>query len=1121
MNSSLPKKSFFSSSFQNASNLAILEEGINILLFIIYIIPDMNPRMGRNDLNSYKKNSGINLPISPPISKSSFREKLFEKATKIHIKNEEKEIICQKNINLETRLEKSSNMAKSLKSSIYLDEEFKKNKKFLKSPTQSPKPQNKKNKSPPFEKKKKTLFEVLSNFYITKKFISNLRSISSYRTPKFLSKIHFSLINDRIFFFEIWSREKKNEEKILEKNSDQSRVNRIISFFKMSMSNGNKIVFNLFEKIPVFDFNSKTIFLWNLIHIFLILVLLFAIPIEICFSGEVQKGMKYFVQIFYFACCFFTLDILINCNVSIYQKGKLITQRKKIAIYYFQNLFIKDILSLFCIFWHVVKDYNGKELGFYLETIVNILFFLRLRNLFRLLKNTKEMFFINQSVHHIISLINLIFRIILLSHIFACLWFYIGTLYPNDSWLSAYELHQEPWNIKYLYSYYFICVTMNTVGYGDIGPTNPAEKIFVIIFIYVACAMFAYSINSIGIIVSELAKRENDLQKNLNVINNFMKKKQINYDLQMKVRKNLEYIWREEQIENLEEENKIINSLSDYLKQELLLEANGSILKEIKMFVLNFSEDLLREMVPLLNEVRFAPGDLIFMKGDSNNKDLYIMKTGMVEIFSDTQNPTILKTLKEKEVFGEISFFSDQERKACAKSVDYTSAFKLKKDDFFCLLRKYPYDYEKFCKIKDSINLYEDYSDLHIKCYSCQGNAHLIQECPNIKYIPMKEIILNRHYISIPQTRELFLRKNFKFKALKNQTMIQQKSFDIQENFSPTFLSEDESYENEELLYATQNEDNEFLSKNEVASNYSESQENDEEIKENLLKTKTLESKFVSKSFNEKQTGSTQEKEIKLSSQEFDYKITKKNLNNSNFDQIAKKFLNYYESLSKVSQIKNNNETITIDSLKNLSFNEEEKKNMIICSNEKFFHDKEKLSIIKNFMKFLKDSQFQKQDSKLQKEDLKINEKELKIKEPTQIPEKETLSLITYDVLKSWDFYYPKNNFKLIIDKANIINRMKKKSYKISTFRSEKIANLSDQMLSSFVNQTQKKISKFTSNFRKDFFQSAFMKDKLAKEARFDPKKFKENYEKNIKKNKDKRKIFDILINGFRSLIRR
>jgi hypothetical protein len=39
---------------------------------------------------------------------------------------------------------------------------------------------------------------------------------------------------------------------------------------------------------------------------------------------------------------------------------------------------------------------------------------------------------------------------------------------------------------------------MITVGYGDIVPINPTEKIYVIIMTLVSCGIFAYALNIIG-----------------------------------------------------------------------------------------------------------------------------------------------------------------------------------------------------------------------------------------------------------------------------------------------------------------------------------------------------------------------------------------------------------------------------------------------------------------------------------------------------------------------------------------------------------------------------------------------------------------------------------------------
>lgn len=46
---------------------------------------------------------------------------------------------------------------------------------------------------------------------------------------------------------------------------------------------------------------------------------------------------------------------------------------------------------------------------------------------------------------------------------------------------------------------------MVTVGFGDIAPTNILEKIYVIFMTIVACGVFAYAVNTIGRIFSDMA----------------------------------------------------------------------------------------------------------------------------------------------------------------------------------------------------------------------------------------------------------------------------------------------------------------------------------------------------------------------------------------------------------------------------------------------------------------------------------------------------------------------------------------------------------------------------------------------------------------------------------------
>ena len=58
--------------------------------------------------------------------------------------------------------------------------------------------------------------------------------------------------------------------------------------------------------------------------------------------------------------------------------------------------------------------------------------------------------------------------------------------------------------MQYINCLYFSVVTIVTVGYGDITPKNIYEKIYVILLILIGCGSHAYSISTIGNILTNL-----------------------------------------------------------------------------------------------------------------------------------------------------------------------------------------------------------------------------------------------------------------------------------------------------------------------------------------------------------------------------------------------------------------------------------------------------------------------------------------------------------------------------------------------------------------------------------------------------------------------------------------
>lgn len=57
----------------------------------------------------------------------------------------------------------------------------------------------------------KSLYHLISDFYIVKKFIWTIRDATIYRSPKRLKGHHFKMINDWSFFREGWGKGVKEE----------------------------------------------------------------------------------------------------------------------------------------------------------------------------------------------------------------------------------------------------------------------------------------------------------------------------------------------------------------------------------------------------------------------------------------------------------------------------------------------------------------------------------------------------------------------------------------------------------------------------------------------------------------------------------------------------------------------------------------------------------------------------------------------------------------------------------------------------------------------------------------------------------------------------------------------
>ncbi|CAD8136310.1 unnamed protein product [Paramecium pentaurelia] len=521
-----------------------------------------------------------------------------------------------------------------------------------------------------------------------------------------------------------------------------------------------------FSYIEVFTPYSQFIFIWGLFQILIYILIFFWLPYKISFKLESigdflgYNQTKQILEILFLS--ILSLDVFVGLNLAFIYKGIIIRNRKRIIINYFRQYAFVDLVSLSTItlqFFILTSNGDSNQMLAIQIALCAVFYVLRMTKINKILAQIQEFFNLYGSLNDLVGLIKLTMIIVFIAHICACVWHGIAFYNDGYSWLDAYELRDKGNASKYNTAIYWATMTMTTVGYGDITAKNNLELLINNLTMLIASIVFAYSVNSIGIFVSNMYKGAMEYSRSVTLINTFMSKNKIQFELQTRIRSYLEYIWQEEQNMNDEEVATLIGKLSSNLQEELQYQLRGNILSSCKVMIKTFSEKMIKQLLGQMEEQSFSPEERIITINQSDDSSLYIITKGEVEIIFEGLNNlnektkrNSLKFLTQGDYFGELGFFTGQPRKATAISRAFTKVFKIKRENFIKILLSYPNDYEKYCQLNHTL-MQQDYSVLQVNCYSCQSNQHLIDKCHYVHFCADKEAILKRELYPYDQKR--------------------------------------------------------------------------------------------------------------------------------------------------------------------------------------------------------------------------------------------------------------------------------------------------------------------------------------------------------------------------------
>jgi len=439
---------------------------------------------------------------------------------------------------------------------------------------------------------------------------------------------------------------------------------------------------------------------WDGLIMILIMYSCLSVPFRIGMMADAEGWMWLFEVC---VTLLFLTDLAFNFNTAYLEGPNWVIDRGMIAGNYMGSWFLIDALSSFPVelvdlyYVHVAEDGGEPSTG------MKALRALRMVRLLRMLRLLKVQQYIDELEDRlgvnmqILQIVKMILGMLYLMHLLGCFWFYVGATSfssgaHDTSWLHEYDGGSgldAPTDIQYLYSVYWALTTLTTVGYGDITPTNDAERTYALASLLVGALVFGFMLSSIGDLVSNVDKNAIKLDGKLDDVKDFTRWHKMPPDLAARVRKYFEVFYSRR---SAMDEEDILANLAPALRREAVRHMMSKTVARIPMFSDEYCDfatlSFQLEVHPLLKPLVYELGEIAIHKR-SLGDGLYFLDKGTIGACAALDARVLFAISDAGSCFGEHAMFNspaDLSYKAATRCEVYCLA----KRDLFDLLERFP-----------------------------------------------------------------------------------------------------------------------------------------------------------------------------------------------------------------------------------------------------------------------------------------------------------------------------------------------------------------------------------------------------------------------------------------------
>ncbi|CAD8185376.1 unnamed protein product [Paramecium octaurelia] len=598
------------------------------------------------------------------------------------------------------------------------------------------------------------------------RFLYQLKTKAETLKLKLMNHHIFKYIDDKASDFNEFK-----SGKTIDDHSFKNRICRNIKKTHAVFSAIKTILEQLFSRIGVIYPESTFKIIWDSIVVCFIVINIFFIPMSLSFELDKSSTL---VWLFFetIPSYIFIVEILLNFNTAYYNHGVIHTTRKEIFHHYVSENFWWDLM--------ISIPYVLSQLDI---PYIQFVLLLRITRVKSMVQNVEDMLNAKESVQAAVELSKLIYFIIFVAHMCSCAWHLLGKIEVDvygdtNSWLIHYGYYDEPWHTRYIVSIYWSVITTLTVGYGDIVPQTSIEQLFVVIIAMIICGVFGYSISTIGEILKNLEEKKGQFKQLMKEVNSYIKEKELNLQLSLKVRKYFEFYYQTQQSQKRSYQT-LLNNLNEQLKQEIMIDLYKKILIQSKFINDTFNETLINQLCQKVQQENFGPGDEIIDLKNKSEKKLIFVLNGQVDSYfhiQRTQKETshsvnqgkFSRTYKKGDIIGEFEFITNNDYSVQYKAIKFTQVAFISRQDLLEIITQDKEHLYKFQTLIDSLTYSQK---LGRTCEICKW-THLYQNCPFTFYQPNIWKIVRQASASVNIKRISFERKSRqRYKTITNSQM--------------------------------------------------------------------------------------------------------------------------------------------------------------------------------------------------------------------------------------------------------------------------------------------------------------------------------------------------------------